>query len=261
MVCGGQDSVCHLLHHHLHHVGLDTGCVNTTVHNTKRQKQVEFVISVRPSQPGHTPSSSTRIMRTRHAVASRQWPPNAKFPPSPWMPNPLTPLLVFSSISRAVATPMFVHVVMPRAAGHHLHHVTTQPGLSLIQHHQQKSPTSPPQIPSLPNLQLPSQAGPKRTTTNKNPTKQMPKKKGVPQSGSNPPIPPDRKHLYPTHAPAPHLPCRRAVPFPSTHITTNLTSSSSPRTPHPRKEPSQEEGESNRHACLCRACMLACSSR
>lgn len=177
MVCGGQDSVCHLLHHHLHHVGLDTGCVNTTVHNTKRQKQVEFVISVRPSQPGHTPSSSTRIMRTRHAVASRQWPPNAKFPPSPWMPNPLTPLLVFSNISRAVATPLFVHVVMPRAAGHHLHHVTTQPGLSLIQHHQQKSPTSPPQIPSLPNLQLPSQAGPKRTRTNKNPTKQMPTKK------------------------------------------------------------------------------------
>lgn len=87
------------------------------------------------------------------------------------------------------------------------------------------------------------------------------KKKGVPQSGSNPPIPPDRKHLCPTHAPAPHLPCRRAVPFPSTHRTTNLTSSSSPRTPHPRKEPSQEEGESNRHVCLCRACMLACSSR
>lgn len=131
------------------------------------------------------------------------------------------------------------------------HHVTAQPGLLRIQHHQQRHHQHhrpkfhPSRIYNSHHRQVPSAPGPTRTP----PPDKCPPKKGVPPSGSNPPLPPDRKHLYPTHAPVAAVPCRSPRP---TSNQPHLFSLS-----HARRDVSQERRgvESARlplgvHACL-----------
>lgn len=148
--------------------------------------------------------------------------PNAKFPRSPWGCPTHSPLFSCSPTSAERCQLLSVHSVCScrnaSSTSTSFPHVTAQPGPSLTQHHQNDitnipAPNSiPPRICNSHHSQVPSQRPPRTP-----PAKCQ--KKGVPQSGINPPpLPPDRKHLYPTHAPAP---CRRAVPFPSDMGSTN----------------------------------------
>lgn len=143
--------------------------------------------------------------------------PNAKFPRSPWGCPTHSPLFSCSPTSAERCQLLSVHSVCScrnaSSTSTSFPHVAAQPGPSPKRHHQQPRPKFHPTS----NLQLPPQPSPKPKTT-KNPTSQMPKKRCATIGHQSPPLPPDRKHLYPTHAPAP---CRRAVPFPSDMGSTN----------------------------------------
>lgn len=191
-----------------------------------------------PSQPGHTPSSSSRITRTRHAAASRQWPQMPSFLAHLGDAQPTHPssraLQHQQSGANSCLYTVFVHVVMPRVPA------PASPTSPLSRVPRQNDITNSPAPNSIPpricnshHSQVPSQRPPRTP-----PAKCQ--KKGVPQSGINPPPSPLTASIS-TQPTRPHLaavPCRS----PRTRDPpTSLTSSSSPSSPTHEK--------SCKHAC------------
>ncbi|KAK0749370.1 hypothetical protein B0T18DRAFT_103945 [Schizothecium vesticola] len=229
-------------------------------HDTKRQKQVAVVISVRPSR-ATPPSSRSRIMRTRHAVAPKCQVASLTLgcpTHSPLFSCSPTPeqwqLLCRNALEHQQQQAIFP----PRHRSAGLPHSPSTANNDIINI---AAPNShPSRIYNSHRKQVPSPLPAKHHQE----PHQTPQKKKVCHNRAAILPSPDRKHLYPTHAPTP--PCRRrAVPFPSdpTNQPTNqphfFFSVSPPNTTHEKRSAPQEEGESNRHVCLCvvLACVLA----
>lgn len=196
-----------------------------------------------PSQPGHTPSSSSRITRTRHAAASRQWPQMPSFLAHLGDAQPTHPssraLQHQQSGANSCLYTVFVHVAMPRVPApasptSPLSRVPRSPSTTKT-----TSRTSPPQIPSHLEFATPTTAK-SQAKDHQEPHQPNAKKKVCHNRASIPPPSPLTASIS-TQPTRPHLaavPCRSPRTW---DPPTNLTSSSSPSSPTHEK--------SCKHAC------------